>query len=86
MIRPIQFGILTVSDRSSRGEREDLSGPALIKAVEQSSNEVLISGVVADDRALIVSTLIKWCDLPDLDVILTTGGTGFSVRQAAAGL
>ncbi len=77
----LRFGILTVSDRSSRGERPDLSGPALADFVKSRGWSASLLDVVADDRARIASTLEAWCARADLDVILTTGGTGFAPRD-----
>jgi molybdopterin adenylyltransferase len=75
------FGILTVSDRSSRGERADLSGPALADFVRARGWSALLLDVVPDDRLTIASTLTTWCARGDLDVLLTTGGTGFAPRD-----
>ena len=77
----LRFGILTVSDRSSRGERPDLSGPALADVVRARGWFASLLDVVPDDRAQIASTLTGWCARGDLDVILTTGGTGFAPRD-----
>jgi molybdenum cofactor synthesis domain-containing protein len=77
----IRFGILTASDRSSRGEREDLSGPALANLVTSRGWIASLLDVVPDDRARIAATLEVWCERGDLDVILTTGGTGFAPRD-----
>jgi len=76
----ITFGILTISDRSSLGERDDLSGPVLSNAVHDAGWEVDRTGIVADDIESIKSTLIEWSG-SGIDVILTTGGTGFSGRD-----
>jgi molybdenum cofactor synthesis domain-containing protein len=77
----IRFGILTISDRSSRGEREDASGPALADFVKARGWSASLLDVVPDDRARIASTLKDWCARGNLDVILTTGGTGFAPRD-----
>ena len=77
----LRFGILTVSDRSSRGERPDLSGPALADFVTARGWSASLLDVVPDDRVQIASTLTSWCARADLDVILTTGGTGFAPRD-----
>lgn len=77
----LRFGILTVSDRSSRGTRPDLGGPALVDFVRARGWLSAISAIVPDDRDQIASTLIAWCARNDLDVILTTGGTGFAPRD-----
>jgi molybdenum cofactor synthesis domain-containing protein len=77
----LRFGILTVSDRSSRGERADLSGPALADFLRARGWDASLLDVVADDRAQIASTLTSWCARGDLDILLTTGGTGFAPRD-----
>lgn len=77
----LRFGILTVSDRSSRGTRPDLGGPALVDFVRARGWLSTISTIVPDDRDQIASTLTTWCARNELDVILTTGGTGFAPRD-----
>lgn len=79
----IRVGILTVSDRSARGEREDLSGPALAQATIAglSGATVVETAVVPDDREFIAAQIIQWADATKLDLILTTGGTGFAPRD-----
>jgi molybdenum cofactor synthesis domain-containing protein len=77
----LRFGILTISDRSSRGEREDASGPVLAAAVTAAGWLVAATGLLPDDLDLIRQKLIDWADADQLDVILTTGGTGFSPRD-----
>jgi molybdenum cofactor synthesis domain-containing protein len=77
----VRVSILTISDRSSRGEREDLSGPALISQVDDQGWEVVHKSIVPDDLETIKETLSSWADSSDQDVILTTGGTGFSTRD-----
>jgi molybdenum cofactor synthesis domain-containing protein len=77
----LRIGILTVSDRSSRGERPDASGPALESAVSAQGWTVVQKAIVPDDRVAIQETLAGWADGAQVDVILTTGGTGFSPRD-----
>ncbi|HIP96800.1 MAG TPA: MogA/MoaB family molybdenum cofactor biosynthesis protein [Anaerolineae bacterium] len=77
----ISVGILTVSDRSYRGEREDASGPLIRQLVAERLGAVVeLEDVVPDERDVIASTLVVWCD-EGLDLILTTGGTGFAPRD-----
>lgn len=76
-----RVGIITASDKGSRGEREDLSGPALRELVREIEGEVVEYEVLPDDRELIAETLRRWADELQLDLILTTGGTGFSQRD-----
>ena len=79
----IRFGILTLSDRSSRGEREDESGPALASFINGENCSVIRSMILPDDESLICDTLIQWADSNEFDVILTTGSTGFAPRDVA---
>ena len=77
----LRFGILTVSDRSARGERPDLSGPALLELVTSQGWKVERAAILADDLEAVRATLSTWADGGGLDVILTTGGTGFAPRD-----
>lgn len=77
----IRFGIVTVSDRSARGEREDASGPVLARLVEEHAWTVSRRSILPDTESAIRELLIAWADGGELDVILTTGGTGFSPRD-----
>ncbi|MGC9336271.1 MAG: molybdopterin adenylyltransferase [Anaerolineae bacterium] len=78
----IRTGILTVSDRGYSGEYRDLSGPAIRELVTgQLSAMVELEAVVPDERSIIGGTLIVWADEVGLDLVLTTGGTGFAPRD-----
>ena len=77
----IRFGILTLSDRSSRGERLDASGPALAALVQGEGWSVVRHSLLPDDESAIREILAAWSDSGDIDVILTTGGTGFAPRD-----
>jgi molybdopterin adenylyltransferase len=77
----IRFGILTLSDRSARGERADSSGPALAHLIQAENWSVAKQALLPDDESSIRNTLIEWADSGELDVILTTGGTGFAPRD-----
>ncbi len=77
----IHFGILTVSDRSARGERPDLSGPALVEQVTAQGWKAERTAIIADDLIALRETLSAWADEGEVDVILTTGGTGFAPRD-----
>jgi len=83
MIDPmnIRVGILTVSDRSARGERADLSGPALQQYVSRLGWSVVQQAILPDELDDIKSLLSAWADQGELDMILTTGGTGFAPRD-----
>ena len=77
----LRFGILTLSDRSARGEREDASGPALARLIQAENWSVTKQLLLPDDESAIRATLTDWSDSDELDVILTTGGTGFAPRD-----
>ena len=77
-----RVGILTISDRSARGERADASGPLIHSIIiERLKWVVAIEHIVPDERAIIRETLSAWCDDLKLNLILTTGGTGFAPRD-----
>lgn len=75
---PIRIGVITVSTRSSRGERPDASGPALVESAVQAGWKVAKTSLIPDDLAELMKLLVEWADSGDMDIILTTGGTGFS--------
>jgi molybdopterin adenylyltransferase len=77
----IRFGILTLSDRSSRGERADTSGPALARLIIAENWSVAYQHLLPDDESAIRDLLTQWSDSGKVDVILTTGGTGFAPRD-----
>jgi molybdopterin adenylyltransferase len=77
----LRVAILTVSDRSYRGERPDASGPSLAKEAADLGWQVSKTGLVPDEQIMIQETLAAWCDGGIADVILTTGGTGFAPRD-----
>lgn len=77
----LRFAILTVSDRSSRGERPDASGPALAKLVQSEGWHVVKQEILPDEISAIQEMLQTWADAGEADVILTTGGTGFAPRD-----
>ncbi len=77
----LRVGLLTVSDRSARGDRPDESGPALAGEIRAQGWKISAQKILPDDRASISEQLAAWCDEGSIDVILTTGGTGFSPRD-----
>lgn len=79
----IRFGILTLSDRSSRGEREDASGPALASLIRAENWSVAKEAILPDDESAIRALLSEWADGNEVDIILTTGSTGFALRDVA---
>jgi molybdopterin adenylyltransferase len=77
----LHIGILTISDRSARGQRADESGPSLAEAVRAQGWIVEQMDIVPDEREIIEETLRMWSDAGKANVILTTGGTGFGPRD-----
>jgi molybdenum cofactor synthesis domain-containing protein len=77
----LRIAILTVSDRSAHGQRPDASGPALAEVIESRGWQVARRGILPDDLRILRESLAAWADRGDVDVILTTGGTGFSPRD-----
>lgn len=78
---PIRVGIITASDRASRGEREDRSGLLLKTLVEALPAEVVAYRVVPDDRETLKKILVHLVDRFSCDLVLTTGGTGLGPRD-----
>ncbi len=70
--------VITVSTSKAAGDGEDVSGPALAAFAARLGAEVVGSEVISDDRDLIAERLSYWCDDVVCDLVLTTGGTGFS--------
>lgn len=77
----MKIAILTLSDRSARGERVDASAPALADWLARHGHGAAQSKIIPDDAATIVSQLSLWADSGDFDLILTTGGTGVAPRD-----
>jgi len=77
----IRFGIITASDRSSRGERPDAAGPALVDAINARGWRVTKTIILPDEFNQLRDTMSAWADSGELDVILVTGGTGFAPRD-----
>ncbi len=77
----IKVGILTISDKGSRGEREDISGKAIEEIVKKINGEVKYYQIIPDEKDIIQEELIKAVDKLHLDLILTTGGTGLAKRD-----
>ncbi|HXX56620.1 MAG TPA: MogA/MoaB family molybdenum cofactor biosynthesis protein [Thermodesulfovibrionales bacterium] len=77
--RTITVAVLTLSDKGSRGERDDLSGPAIGRMLEGIGAEVRFSEILPDEKTMIKEKLIEYAGRVDL--IITTGGTGLSPRD-----
>ena len=93
---PVRVGLLTVSDRASRGEYPDESGPEMARMLEVMADDsklgtdqvpwpitptIVATSIVPDDQKAIQDTLLKWIDSGSVDLVLTSGGTGFGVRD-----
>jgi molybdopterin adenylyltransferase len=74
-------GILTISDKGSRGERQDKNGEAIRKILSGMDVRIVNYDIVPDEKGLIVEKLVKWADKGNLDVVITTGGTGLTPRD-----
>jgi molybdenum cofactor synthesis domain-containing protein len=81
ILRRIRTAILTVSDKGNRGERTDTAGPALAELIEPLGALVVCRDIVPDERGLISEKLREWADSAQVELILTTGGTGLSRRD-----
>lgn len=79
--RPWQAGVITLSDKGARGEREDKSGPAIAQRLRENGYEVVEQILIADEPGELKRQLCRLADQRQLDLILTTGGTGFSPRD-----
>ena len=73
--------VITVSDKGYIGQREDTSGPNLCRILKEKGYELVHTSIVPDDNEMIQAELIKCCDELKINLILTTGGTGFSPRD-----
>lgn len=78
---PYRVGIITVSDRASKGEYEDKSGPVIKELVEAAGMEVVDYIIVPDEKSQIAKKLLHFSDQRQVDLVFTTGGTGFSKRD-----
>ena len=74
-------GILTISDKGSRGEREDLSGPEIKKMIADLPARVDAYEIIPDEEEMIAQKLVDFADYKNIDLIFTTGGTGVSPRD-----
>ena len=77
--KPLKLGILTVSD--SRTPEDDTSGDTLQSLAEEAGHEVVQRTIITDNRILISDQVVAWASDPEVDVILTTGGTGLTGRD-----
>src|SRR5947208_14639125 len=81
----MRIGILTVSDLGALGQRADTSGDAILAWAGAHGYEVAVRSVVPDETDRIAGKLVRWADSGEVDVILTTGGTGLTARDVTPG-
>ena len=77
----VRFAVLTASDRSSRGEREDISGAEIGRIGVAAGWELISHTIVADDKEMLKKEMIRLCDNLRVNLVLTTGGTGLAPRD-----
>lgn len=73
--------IVTLSDKGYAGEREDKSGPLIREMIEENGYEAAVMVLLPDDQSMLEDKLKELCDIEHMELILTTGGTGFSPRD-----
>jgi molybdenum cofactor synthesis domain-containing protein len=79
--RPYRVAVVTLSDKGARGEREDKSGPLLAQILEEAGFDIVETLILPDEQKKIEQELIRLSDGRQVDLIMTTGGTGFSPRD-----
>ncbi len=79
--RQMRIAILTVSDLGAVGQRADTSGDAILDWATECGYEVVVRSVVSDETDRIAGKLVRWSDSGEVDVVLTTGGTGLTERD-----
>lgn len=77
----ITAGVITVSDKGSRGEREDISGREVIRVLKEMPASVIDYEIIPDEKEVIKQKLTEYTDEKNLDLVITTGGTGVSPRD-----
>ena len=77
----MRIGILTISDLGAQGRRADTSGDAIVTWSAANSYEIVVRSTVPDEAGQVAGKLARWADSGQVDVILTTGGTGLSPRD-----
>jgi len=75
------LGILTISTSGAQGQREDTSGQAIKEALESQGYQVVRYEIVSDDKDVIAGRMADWADADDVDLIVSTGGTGLGYRD-----
>ena len=79
--RPFHAAVITLSDKGARGERKDESGPAAVRLLKEAGYQVAETLLIADEPELLKTHLIRLADSRQVDLIITSGGTGFSLRD-----
>lgn len=79
--RPFTAAVITLSDKGARGERKDESGPAAAEMLKEAGYEVVETMILPDEPAALKTQLIRLADGRQVDLVLTSGGTGFSMRD-----
>jgi len=78
---PIHAVVITASDACSRGEREDTSGELLVQLLTELGASIVAKEILSDDLEPLADKLREYADRPDVNLIVTTGGTGFGFRD-----
>lgn len=81
MASGIHAVVITVSDACSRGERKDESGEVLVQLLKEIGSEIVATKIISDDLEPLIVTLREFAKRPDVDLLITTGGTGFAPRD-----
>ena len=79
--RPFRAAVITLSDKASRGERKDESGPAAVRMLEEAGYEIIETILLPDEPELLRKELCRLADQRQADLVITSGGTGFSPRD-----
>src|SRR5437660_2279805 len=79
--RQLRVGVLTISDLGAVGQRADTSGDAIVDWASERGYDVVVRSVVSDETDRSAGKLVRWADSGKVDVVLTTGGTGLTVRD-----
>lgn len=77
----LTVGVLTISDKGARGDRQDKSGAVIREILPSIAARTVNYDVIPDEKGPIAAKLVKWADEDDLDIIITTGGTGLTPRD-----
>jgi molybdenum cofactor synthesis domain-containing protein len=79
--RPFTAAVITLSDKGARGERVDESGPAAVSMLEEAGYEIVETMIIPDEPLILKKELIRLADQRSVDLVITSGGTGFSMRD-----